>query len=197
MVVASGANVSLNKGTSVPNGATARVYHGDEVVTGPASSALVTFDAGGFIQLDEETDPLFEYLQGQAMLLIRIFYGIAHLDSQNNTNIQVKCDEANAFLKSVINIRAVKGGQTTFTVVSGSLRVVPLNTQLQPALLKASGQQVTVSKVRIEPIKVLPTQELQAVTKWRDKFPAIKLRIEKLPAQPLISPTPRELAPRR
>lgn len=64
-----GPNAYIN-GRRVPGGS--YVFDGDTVSTGPGTSAILILNEGGYIQLDENTDPLFK--QG-ACLLMKLFRG--------------------------------------------------------------------------------------------------------------------------
>ena len=65
----SGQNVWLN---GKPGSSGMEVYNGDEVSTGPESQAYVYFSSGGFIHIDENTDPIFEWLKEGTCIISKI-----------------------------------------------------------------------------------------------------------------------------
>lgn len=68
-LVVDGPNAFIN---SLPAQTGSYIHHGDKVSTGSQTSAMLLLNEGGFIQLDENTDPLFR--QGKCLLL-SIVYG--------------------------------------------------------------------------------------------------------------------------
>lgn len=107
-----GPNAYLN-GERVASGR--YVMSGDTVTTGPGTSAMLLLNAGGYIQLDENTDPLFR--EGLC-LLIKMLHGQVLFSN-------VKCQEVEAVnlafvAHSVVNLKA--GDQETrLTVIDGQV----------------------------------------------------------------------------
>lgn len=73
----SGPNVWLN---DAPAGDGVQVRLGNSLATGAGSGALLEFGDGGHLQLDQNTDPIFEWLEQSKCILVRIFKGQAFLN---------------------------------------------------------------------------------------------------------------------
>lgn len=58
-----------------------RVYNGDNVSTGENSKAIVRFLQGGFVELDENTDP--DFIKKAYCLFIKVFRGQVYVEGKN------------------------------------------------------------------------------------------------------------------
>src|SRR5262249_51151492 len=107
-------SVMVNHARAV-NGAP--VFSGDEVATGPSSSARVDFPGYGWIQRDENTDPILEAIVQESC---RIFIRVLQFGSQvwgNGTGLCV--DDPNGVavaLNSSANFKVLRG-HSVITVV--------------------------------------------------------------------------------
>lgn len=177
-----GSNVFLNK-QHASHGATVRL--GDELTTGKGSSALLTFTDGGFIQLDENTDPVFTWFEQGKCLLIRIFKGQAYVKKERacieGPNVQL-------VLGSEVNMQ-VEPGSSTITVVKGTATI-----EKPKPVAVLSAQQARVSKRGVEgKVRSLSSNELQEVVRWRDRYRFPLLEIERSrPAMGFPGRRPRE-----
>ncbi len=159
------------------------VYYGDEVATGAGSSAIVDFRQGGFLQLDENTDPLISYWEQARCILIRVFGGQV---SVNGSGICVEAPPLRFALNSEANLQ-VAPGSFVLTILQGS---ATLSWPARRILTRA--QQVRLSKRGMEGgIRTLSEQDLRAVAQWREKF--------RFPARrdPGLSPAPGDRRPSR
>lgn len=156
----SGPNVWLNNKAG-KDGDTVRI--GSSLATGPGSSALVEFRDGGYLQLDEKTDPIFEWLAQSKCILIRIFTGQAYLKRERAC---VEGPNISLVLNSEANIRIRAGTRMAeVTLLKGNADITaPAQRSLLP------GQQVTVTGKRITPPRTLSPAQLQSVVAWREKY---------------------------
>uniref|UniRef100_A0A831XE98 FecR protein domain-containing protein n=1 Tax=Geobacter metallireducens TaxID=28232 RepID=A0A831XE98_GEOME len=161
----SGTNVWLNNRTG-KDGDTVRI--GSSVATGPGSSALVEFRDGGYLQLDEKTDPIFEWLAQSKCILIRIFTGQAYLKRERAC---VEGPNLSLVLSSEANIR-IGSKFAEVTLLQGNADITaPAPKSLLPA------QQLTVTGKRVTSLRTLTPAQLQGVVAWRGKY-----RFKPLPA---------------
>ncbi|MFQ6023427.1 MAG: OmpA family protein [Acidiferrobacterales bacterium] len=153
---ASGQNVWLN---DKPASTGMEVYNGDEVSTGPASEAYIRFTTGGFIHLDENTDPLFNWLQAGTCLLCKILFGQAFISADK---VCVQTRHLRAVMGSQINIK-VTHDTTTLTVVEGEVSL-----EGPEPLVVRSNEEVTAASQSDIKFRRLSKEELLATTKWHD-----------------------------
>lgn len=111
-LVVDGPNAYLN-GERVSSGR--YVVSGDTVTTGPGTSAMLLLNAGGYVQLDENTDPLFR--EGLC-LLIKVLHGQVLFSN-------VKCQQVEAVnlafvAHSVVNLK-VSAQESRVTVLDGQV----------------------------------------------------------------------------
>ncbi|MBL8391745.1 MAG: hypothetical protein JNN21_07710 [Candidatus Accumulibacter sp.] len=159
-----GPNVFLN-GARARDGAT--VHDGDTVTTGAASSAFVAFNEGGFVQLDENTDPRFSFrveTRGrQRCIHIQIDIGQIFIDKD------VQCfstPDVTGNLGSRVNIR-VSGKETIVTVLAGRALMFGEREQSIPAAGEASWRRGR----QIGSLRLLDAPELAATVGWRERYP--------------------------
>ena len=109
-----GPNAYLN-GQRVTSGG--YVSDGDEVATGPGTSAILLLNQGGYIQLDENTDPLFK--EGFC-LLMKIFHG--QVLFSNTKCLEVETVNMAVVAHSMVNIKSSEQ-ETQMTVIDGRVEV--------------------------------------------------------------------------
>jgi len=159
------------------------VYFGDEVATGAGSSAIVDFRQGGFLQLDENTDPLISYWEQARCILIRVFGGQI---SVKGSGICVEAPPLRFALNSEANLQ-VAPGSFVLTILQGS---ATLSWPARRLLTRA--QQVRLSPQGMEGrVRTLSEQDLRAVVQWREKFRFPTRR------DPGLSPGPGDRSPSR
>jgi hypothetical protein len=154
-----GTQAYLN-GTPVTNGAYIRA--GDLLSTGANTSAKVIFNAGGYVQLDENTDPEFTLVRQGACVLVKFAHGRGLLKS-------VQCVEAQAgplavVLKSLVNLQTT-GEAVQVTVLEGQIEV----TAPQSALVE-KFQQYSVSGAGAASLVTLTPEQAQATAAWKNRF---------------------------
>jgi outer membrane protein OmpA-like peptidoglycan-associated protein len=149
---ASGENVWLN---GKPAATGMEVYSGDEVSTGAASKAYVRFSSGGFIHIDENTDPIFDWLKSGACVLCKI--GQIFVDA---AELCVKTPHLGAGIGSQIHIK-VTDDATTLSVLEGEARL-----EGPEAQVIRSNEQVMASQSGVEPPRRVPKEELLAAIEW-------------------------------
>ncbi|MGB7292040.1 MAG: FecR family protein [Thermodesulfobacteriota bacterium] len=158
----SGSNVFLN-GTRAANGMS--VYNGDNVTTGSNSSAIIVLPTGGFVQLDQNTDPIFtwERFQTGICLIVKILRGQAWVD-ESQYCVVLKTPDTDALTNSKVNVK-VGPGRSVITVLQGNVTIE------KPYKLRIKGsEQVAISKRGIEEVRKLTRQELRSVVSWRVRY---------------------------
>ena len=97
-----------------------RIHSGDYVSTGPGTSVKIMLTWGGYVQLDENTDPLFELITEGACLLVQVARGQAYVDAQNVCIDDSKNLQSNTHSK--VNLRT-DGNYSELTVIEGHVTV--------------------------------------------------------------------------
>ena len=162
-----GLNVKVN-GAPALDGQT--VTSGDFVTTGADSSAYIHFLSGGFIHLDENTDPGFKLVWDKTQCIFEMFKF-----NQGQASQQTTSDDCQSFLETPVgkffredtqfNV-LVNQQKTIMTVLEGRMMLVS-----PQQMVLEEGQQMIVTKSGVEGIRRLSKKELLEVTKWRDRFP--------------------------
>jgi hypothetical protein len=175
--VVGGPAVFLN-GVAVATGTS--VFAGDRVSTGPGGGALVELAQGGFVQLDEKTDPFFEYVRDGACLLIKgIGAGAVRIFATDVCAQDVLGTQG--LTRSDISWE-VTANRSVITVADGSFTLTaPLQRTLRV------GEQATVAAGRVTVVTLSP-ERLRAVTAWQRKFAAAPSPVPPSPVPP--SPVP-------
>jgi hypothetical protein len=161
-----GPNVHVNDAPAI-DGQT--ITSGDHVTTGAGSSVYLYFLSGGFIQLDENTDPDFKLVWEQTKCFFII---VKHLIGQayEETNPECKTIYKTAHGEwthegTQFNV-LVDNRQSVMTVLDGKMEL------LSPQQMnQEQGQQMIVTKSGVQSVRKLSEQELRDVTRWRDRFP--------------------------
>jgi len=134
---------------------------GSSVRTGSRSSALLEFSGGGYLQLDENTDPLFQWLAQSKCILIRMLKGQVHLKRERTC---VEAPNLNLILDSEANIE-ITTGLTKVTLIKGSATVLlPTQIKLLP------GQQLRVNDQGVPSVVKLSSGELDSVLSWTKHY---------------------------
>lgn len=144
----------------------------DHVRTGGSSSAYIHYLGGGFVQLDEHTDPIFDLAWDGTecgILILGIRIGQAYQEAGHQCRSEVKSSHASWIQPerqfNIFNIK-VDDRKTVFTLLDGKIELSkPTSLQMQ------SRQQITVSASGVEQVRMLSDPELEEVTRWRKKFP--------------------------
>jgi len=155
----SGPNVWLN---DAPAGDGAPVRLGNSLATGAGSSALLEFRDGGHLQLDQNTDPIFEWLEQSKCILVRIFKGQAFLDKGRAC---IEGPNISLVLNSEVNVLVQQPpAPSRVTLLKGSAEVtVPVRVKLVP------GEQL-VTEGRRPAVRTLSAAELRSVVDWRREY---------------------------
>lgn len=194
----SGPNVWLNEAPARDGD---QVRLGSTLATGAGSGALVDFEEGGTLQLDENTDPVFEWLEQSKCILIRIFTGQAFLKKGHAC---VQGPDISLVLDSEANFLVGEPpAPSRVTLLRGTAAVTaPVRVKLLP------GQQLVTAPFRAKPtIRTLSAAELRSVAAWRGEFrfkplppprpttPAIPLPVLRRPAETRPKPEPEPEVP--
>jgi hypothetical protein len=162
-----GENVQVNQKSAI-DGQT--ITSGDHVTTGADSSAYIYYLSGGFVQLDENTDPGWDLVFHFTDCVIRI-YDFKHGQLFQKTSPKdcpsfIKTDQAELKRNDTeLNVLATPQ-QTVITILEGTTELVsPKHMQQQ------QGQQMVVTKAGVQSVRQLSNQELMEVTRWRERFP--------------------------
>jgi hypothetical protein len=162
-----GPNVWVNE-TPAIDGQT--ITNGDHVTTGAASSAYINFLSGGFIQLDENTDPGFKLVWEKTQCIFLILKHRTGQAYQQTTTDDCPSVYETPFGKWIRNDTQfnvqVNQQQTVMTVLEGTMKLVSPQQMSQQ-----QGQQMIVTKSGVHSVKQLTGKELREVTRWRDRFP--------------------------
>lgn len=163
-----GPNVRVNEVPAI-DGQT--ITSGDYLTTGAASSAYLYFLSGGFIQLDENTDPGFKLVWEKTQCIFNI---LKHGSGLGQVYGKTTSDDCPSFYETPFgkffrnhtqfNV-LVNKQQTVMTVLEGKMELVsPQQISLE------QGQQMIVTKSGVQSVRNLSAQELREVTRWRDRF---------------------------
>jgi len=148
------------------------VHENEHVKTGPGSTITIQFSKGGFMQLHENTDPVFTIIRETMCLLIQMFYGDAILDTGGQC-VNIDTPESSAFIHTKTHIR-IENGYTTYKVLEGRIDVAA-KTAFQRRIPVTDNQAVVVSRVVVERPKSLTPTEL------RD----LQIRFRQIPLTPV------------
>lgn len=138
------------------------VHVGDTLTTGPGSSAILDFRDGGILQLDENTDPLFSWIEQTKCILIRIVRGQTYI---RRGKACVESPNISLVLNSAANIQVEKD-LSTVTVLEGH------GTLEKPGPVQiATSQQATVAGKKVRgSVRTLSSAELATIVSWRQKY---------------------------
>lgn len=135
------------------------VVDGDTVSTGPGTSALLLLNQGGTIQLDQNTDPLF---QEGLCLLMKMLRGQVLL---RNTNCQ-QFETVNmaGVAHSVVNISSLER-QTRITVIDGEV-----NLRLPRDVALGKYAEYAIAPDGKAEVRQLTAQQATARMAWTERY---------------------------
>lgn len=135
------------------------VYVGDRVSTGPATSVKVLLSGGGYVQLDQNTDP--DFLKEGGCLIVQILSGRVFIDG---TGVCV----------ATPSIAARQASQVHYTVLRGKTETVVLagNVSMRrpKAVTLTRYDYYAVSGNDAGPPRKLTPQAATATAAWRAKW---------------------------
>jgi ferric-dicitrate binding protein FerR (iron transport regulator) len=139
------------------------IYSGDEVSTGPASSAIVDFGGGHFLQLDENTDPLFSWRTVDQIrcIFIQMFSGQAYADS---SPLCLATPAVDVVSGSRINVRA-QPQTAIITLLEGHM-----TPRRPPGRALAAGEELVVEPGGRLELRRLAPEALAARVAWRQRY---------------------------
>jgi hypothetical protein len=154
-----GSNAFVN-GSRAYNGASVR--DGDVVTTGAATGVRVRLRDGGFVQLDENTDPVFRLFREGGCLLVKIATGQAFVDARR---ICIEDPNLVAVLNSKVNWR-FDAARSVVTVLEGSASVE----RPAPVGLGQYDQYLVRERTPEGPPRRLTREEAEATARWTERF---------------------------
>jgi hypothetical protein len=142
------------------------VYAGDTINTGPASNAIVELVGGGFVQLDENTDPEFSFKvvsedRGRRCIHLSIKFGQVWVDRKL---VCFDTPDGAGIIQSQVNIEVARAA-TTITIFRGGVQI----TRPAEQFFKAR-EQVMLAKGVIGPVRTLNDDQLLEVRRWLSAF---------------------------
>lgn len=143
-----------------------RVYDGDRVSTGPDSSAYLYFQRGGFLQLDENTDPIFRIILDRIYQITGFGQGQVFAATSPGTQHRIETPDGPVETAGTQYNLQVVPGHSVLTVYQGQVRwlgAVPRTVQ--------PGEQMVYSRGRIVSVRRLTPAELRDTVRWRERFP--------------------------
>jgi len=153
-----GPNVRHNR---APGRDGAGVYDGDIITTGPQSSAKIVLVSGGFVQLDENTDPVFRIVRELGCILIEIADGQAFVAAKR---VCISDPNITGNLNSRINWKT-DGVTSVLTVLEGTFDVErPTRTRL------GDGHQYTVARREVVRTVRLAPAQASATADWTGRY---------------------------
>ena len=143
-----------------------RLDQGDHLATGANSSISAEFHRGGFVQLNERTDPTFTQFIEAAKCIIKVALSFGEIFAENNSDCSIETETPNATVaqQSALNIR-VSSGRTEITVVRGSATLSNI-----PDVSLRRGEQISIAEGRVVARRTLTPQELRSVERWRARY---------------------------
>jgi beta-lactam-binding protein with PASTA domain len=157
-----GPNVTLNGALATDGMA---FTNGDVVVTGPASRARLVPTTGGFIQFEENTDPIIKAIwKGLCWIIIKIEGGM--FGAQTGSCGQITQDPyGNEIFATSQYVLAVGGQASVFTLLDGSAEVrAGRRVRVQP------GEQVVATRDFISDPRRISGREVQLLIAWLESF---------------------------
>jgi hypothetical protein len=153
-----GPNVRHNR---APGRDGAVVYDGDIITTGPQSSARIVLVTGGFVQLDENTDPVFRIVRELGCILVEIATGQAFVAAKR---VCISDPNITGNLNSRINWKT-DGVTSVLTVLKGTFDVErPTRTRL------GDGHQYTVTRREVVRTVRLSPAQASATADWTGQY---------------------------
>lgn len=138
-----------------------RVANGDMISTGLGTSVRVVLRDGGYVQLDQNTDPVFQLFVEAGCMLVKVLHGQTFVDAKrvciSDPNIQVA-------LNSRVNLR-VDGPRSTLTVLAGSVTM----SRPTPQTFEAFHQYTVVRGAPGRTVRLSPA-EAEAAAAWTRQY---------------------------
>ena len=142
------------------------VCSGDSVSTGPNSGAYVLFDSGGYVQFDQNSDPIFRVLQELVIEVIGLNAG--QIFAQSPPGGQIRVSGTNGDFETngtQFNLR-MSGDASVLTVIEGQVSLRrPAMTAVYP------GEQVGYRRGAMDYRRSLSPSMMAEVTQWRARYP--------------------------
>ena len=144
---------------------------GQNLSTGPVSTVYLQFPSGGYIQLDENTDPVFTLVWDDAgHCFIDAFQG---LQGQAYQLTNPECRTRFTLMgvswthqgEAQFNLR-VSGGSAELTVLEGKL--VTTGPKRQEF---GEGYRITLGRAGIQSVRLLSPEQIRALLQWQAPFP--------------------------
>ena len=135
------------------------VYLGDRVSTGPATSVKVWLRGGGYVQLDQNTDP--DFLKEGGCLIVQILSGRVFIDG---TGVCVATPSIAARQASQVHYN-VQQSKTETVVLAGNVAM-----RRPKAVNLTRYDYYAVSGDKAEPPRKLTPQAANATAAWRAKW---------------------------
>lgn len=157
------------------------IFSGDSVVTGSNSSAIVAFGDGGFLQLDENTDPILSWqtFNNVRCILARIFHGQMYVD---RSGLCIESPAATVVANSRVNLYVTQD-LSVVTLLEGKVSIDrPRSITLAPA--QEAIAQLHPPALRGKVRNLLPAELDQRIA-WRQRY---QFSTEQ-PAQPERTPS--------
>jgi ferric-dicitrate binding protein FerR (iron transport regulator) len=142
------------------------VCSGDSVSTGPDSGAYVLFEAGGYVQFDQNSDPIFRVLQELVIEVIGLNEGQIFAQSPPSGQIRVSGSDGNLETNGTqFNLR-MADGMSVLTVIEGRGNLIrPSRAAIHP------GEQVGYRRGALDYRRSLSPSMMADVTQWRTRYP--------------------------
>jgi hypothetical protein len=144
----------------------APVCSGDHVTTGPSSSAYLFSPRGGYVQLDQSTDSLFDVLPELAIEVISVNRGQLFLLAPAGGQVRIIGPNGDVeTLGAQLNLR-INRGMSVLTLIQGRARLT------RPEAAKVSSkEQIGYRGGRLSYRRELSAPMLSQVTRWRTNYP--------------------------
>ncbi len=172
VLMADGPNVWINQ-RPASNGE--KVYEHDQIATGAASRANILLNGGGYVQLDENTDPIFEmsFQNGKCIVRIHIGYGNIHIDTGGSGKCTVATFLGNLSVvaQSEFNLE-VAGELARLTTFEGNVSINhPFQLPVPPSHQIVLAYRDLHAPVREQ--RVLTPGQMREVSQWWSRFPVV------------------------
>jgi beta-lactam-binding protein with PASTA domain len=157
-----GDNVFLN-GRRASGGET--IVTGDRVSTGANSSARIDFFSGGFVQLDENTDPEWQKFVVAGRCIIEFLMRLGRIWGETGAcEIQAQTEKSLSLVLSTFHLY-VTPERDVFTLLEGRAQLLrPLETTIAPR------EQLVIVPRGLAERRILPTDALRAQIAWTGRY---------------------------
>ncbi|MDX1605646.1 MAG: FecR family protein, partial [Candidatus Competibacterales bacterium] len=142
------------------------IYDGDRVSTGPNSSAYLYFRRGGYIHLDENTDPIFRFILDRIYQITGVEQGQFLAENSADTEHNLQTPDGSLGTAGTRYNLQVRSGRSVLTVYQGRVRWLGAT----PRMIQ-TGEQLVFSARRIVSVRRLSMAEMERAVRWRERFP--------------------------